>query len=132
MRDQRVRTPPGQRLHVPSGFFDLRTETELLRAETTPPQHGHRQKVLFRHGACTVALFAMEPGSVFASHSANGTVTVQVIEGAVEMDTEGRTHHLGCGTMLALAPGVVHDIRAVSRCAFLVHIALESSPADGA
>lgn len=125
MTDDRLRTPPVERFATDHATFDLRAEAAALEAEHAgPPKHGHRQKTLYKHGGRTLALFVLEAGAALAEHAANGTVTVQAIEGEVEMSVAGRSHRLAPGNLLVMAPGVRHDVRAESRAVFLLQVSL--------
>ncbi len=125
MNEHRVRQAPAQRFDVDSMVIDLPREIAALRSEPTPAQHGHRQKVLYKHGNCTVALFAMDAGSALPEHAAAGVVTIQPLEGDLRIAVNGVSHHMKAGTQLILAPGVQHDVQADSPAAFLLHVSLE-------
>lgn len=128
----RPRTPPAERFKESTPVFDLHAESAALRAEPAPPHHGHRQKTLFKDAGRTVALFVMNAGGSLPGHSAAGVVTVQVIEGEVDMRVgdQGQSdeHRLKPGQILAMRPGIRHDVRAaVAPVAFLVQVSLTSS-----
>jgi quercetin dioxygenase-like cupin family protein len=126
MSDDRPRPAPAERFASEHLVFDLHAELAALRSEQPPPKHGHRQKTLFKHSGRTVALFALDAGAGLAEHSAGGTVTVQVLEGELEVTVSGRKHALRTGTLLAMAPGIRHDVRAAAAApaAFLLQVSL--------
>lgn len=124
MSDDRPRPAPAERFASDHLVLDLHAEIAALRAEQPPPRHGHRQKALFKHSGRTVALFALDAGARLAEHAAAGTVTIQVIEGELEVTASGQTHALRTGTLLAMAPGVRHDVRAAVPAAFLLQVSL--------
>ncbi|MFO0836132.1 MAG: hemerythrin domain-containing protein [Phycisphaerales bacterium] len=124
MSDDRLRQAPAERFATDHLVFDLHAEIAALRAEPSSPRHGHRQKTLYKHAGRTVALFVMDAGAVLPEHAAGGTVTVQTIEGTIDMTASGETCTLPAGTMLAMAPGVRHDVRATVAAAFLLQVSL--------
>ena len=124
MTESRTRTDPHERFNASTLGFDIREEIDSLRNEPTPARHGHRQKTLYKHERCTVALFLMEAGGSMAEHSANGVVTVQPVTGEITMSIEGEERRCKPGDVLVMAPGTKHDVRAEQESAFLLHVAL--------
>lgn len=131
MSDDRLRTPPVERFATDHLVFDLHAEAAALEAEQSPTRHGHRQKTLYKCPGRTVALFVLNPGAALPEHAAAGAVTVQAIEGEVEVRVVGNSagqeaepHRLSPGRMLVMAPDVRHDVRASERAVFLLQVSL--------
>ena len=99
-----------------------------MEAEPTPKQHGHRQKALFKNSGRTVALFVLDAGASLAEHAASGIVTVQVIEGGLDIKAGETEYHLHPGMVLVMAPGVRRDVRAKTRVVFLLQVSLAPNP----
>ena len=55
---------------------------------------------------------------------ASGTITIQCLEGAVELHARGRTQILRAGNMVYLADAEPHAVRAVDNSSLLVTILL--------
>jgi quercetin dioxygenase-like cupin family protein len=126
--DRRVRQAPSERLAGAVARLDLRAAAAELRAEPADgahPTHGHRQTVLARHGATTVALFVFEAGASLPPHTARGTVCLQTIEGEIRVTVEGKEQRLGAGSLLVLAPGALHGVRADAPSVMLLTVSLE-------
>lgn len=121
----RLREHPEQRFAAPVAAFALAEAAGRLRAERGGGQHGHRQQVLYRHGPTTVAIFDFDQGARLADHAAGGTVIIQVLEGEIDVRAEGQTHRLPAGHLLAMAPGVRHDVQALRPSAMLLTVSLE-------
>jgi len=129
MTDERPRTAPSERFAIDHLAFDLHAEAAALEAEPTPKQHGHRQKTLFKSSGRTVALFVLDAGASLAEHATGGIVTVQAIEGELDITaggaaTGGVGYHVRAGMLLVMAPDVRHDVRATSRAVFLLQVSL--------
>lgn len=124
MSDDRARVAPSERFAVDHLVFDLAAEVAALESEATPKQHGHRQKTLFKSAGRTVALFVLDAGAGLAEHAASGVVTVQAIEGDLNVTASGTKHRLRSGMLLVMAPGVRHDVRAEARAVFLLQVSL--------
>lgn len=128
MTDDRLRTPPVERFAAEHAVFNLHAESAALEAEHAPNKHGHRQKTLYKRAGRTVALFVLDAGAVLPEHAANGIVTVQAIEGALQVTAGSEPHRLDPGGLLVMAPGVRHDVRAESRAVFLLQVSLPALP----
>lgn len=128
MSDERSRAAPSERFAAEHLALDLHAEAAALEAEPTPKKHGHRQKTLFKNSGRTVALFVLDAGAGLAEHATSGIVTVQAIEGEVDVTAGGAEYHLRAGMLLVMAPGVRHDVRAQSRAVFLLQVSLAPKP----
>jgi quercetin dioxygenase-like cupin family protein len=53
-----------------------------------------------------------------------GEITVQCIEGSIDITTEGRSHVLQAGQLLYLSGGVTHGVIALQDSSALVTVAL--------
>jgi quercetin dioxygenase-like cupin family protein len=82
----------------------------------------------------TVALFKSEDlevmrlvllaGKFLPPHKVPGEITVQCIEGSMEVTTENQSHVLRAGQLLYLAGGVTHGVTALQDSSALVTVAL--------
>ena len=111
----------------------MHAEAAALEGEPTLKQHGHRQKTLFKSSGRTVALFVLDGGASLAEHATSGVVTVQALEGELDVTaggaaTGGVRYHLRAGMLLVMAPDVRHDVRAKSRAVFLLQVSLAPKP----
>ncbi len=118
------RRPPRERFVGDAILFDLAAEAEALEQEPMGERNGHRQITLHRRGTTTVVLFDFEAGGHLLDHAADGDVTVQVLTGELRMRAGDQEHVMPAGSLLVLAPGVRHDVRAVtaSRMLLTVHL----------
>jgi quercetin dioxygenase-like cupin family protein len=128
--NDRLREPPADRLATAFASFDLRAAAEELWREHGVSGHGHRQKVLARHGGATVALFVFEPGASLAPHSGSGTVVIQCIEGELALTADGTDRAIGPGELFVMAPHVRHSVNAAKRSVMLLTVALQPKPAE--
>jgi quercetin dioxygenase-like cupin family protein len=125
----RLRQHPTERFHPPQHQIELDEIASRLLAEPLPANRTHRQETLYRHGPITVALFIFNSGASLPQHVAEGVVTVQVLQGRLSMTAEGQSHDLRAGSLLILAPGVKHDVRAQEPTRMLLTVCLESPKA---
>ena len=122
--EHRLREAPSARFAGKEHFFDLNAQSAALKSENSTPQHGHRQIALYQRGAVTMVLFVFEAGGEMKDHSANGLVTIQALEGALEVGTAEQTYELSAGNIVVLNPRIVHNVKAreASRMLLTVHL----------
>jgi quercetin dioxygenase-like cupin family protein len=103
-------------------MLDLPASLRALRAEAFPSANGHRQIALMHQGPVRLVLFAFEAGGRMPQHSAPGWVTIHVLRGALTVRTPEEIHALGEGTLLSLAPDLLHDVEATEETDMLLGI----------
>lgn len=124
MTTERLREHPAERFDADWLSFDFHKEAEALRAEPIPTKHGHRQKTLYKHAGRTIAIFVMDEGAVMREHSADGTVSIQPVEGELAVTVQGEDKHLKTGGLLVLASGVPHEVKAKTAAVFVLQVSL--------
>ena len=109
-------------LAAPALHFRLQEELRRLRGEPDWTS-GRRSITLAKHGGLRVVLIAMLAGATLDEHVAAGALTVQVLEGRVRFTAGGETLMLVPGELLALEPGLPHEVHAMDASAFLLTLA---------
>jgi quercetin dioxygenase-like cupin family protein len=84
---------------------------------------GRRSEILVKTDDLRVLLVTMRAGAELAEHSAPGTITIQGLEGELIVVADGGEQDLPAGSIVALAEGVRHTVRAQTDGAFLLTIA---------
>ena len=127
MTDQgeRLRERPSERFAGSEHLFNLDAEAEKLRDEPGGTKKRHRQITLFRGGGMSLVLFDFDAGGGLSDHATDGFVTVHVLEGDALMKTAGHEYSMPAGSLLVLAPGVKHDIHAVTPSRVLLSVRLD-------
>lgn len=98
--------------------FDL--PSEIANAEDRKPwPTGVYSKTLVKEQDLRVVLSLMEPGAHMKSHHADGSMSVQVLRGAIRLRAEEGDHLLRSGQILTLLPSINHEVQATERSAVL-------------
>ena len=118
----RRRPRPADRFAGTEHALDVREALRALRAEAGPSANGHRQITLLHQGPVRLVLFAFAAGGRMSEHSAPGWVTIQVLRGALRVQTSDALHELTEGQILALAPDVPHDVAASEEADMLLGV----------
>lgn len=128
--ENRLRAQPEVRFGSQENMIDLPGAIRELRAEATATRHGHRQITLDQYGPVTLVLFAFEEGGSLDDHKAAGRVTIQALDGELQVRTEGEEYKLGPSMMVVLAPNVRHSVLATRASAMLLSVCLVNNAPD--
>ncbi len=103
--------------HASSGhLIDVRPLGSRLPTE--------RSTALFKSEQLEVMRLVLPAGKSLPPHSVPGEITVQCIEGRIDVTIDGQSRPLEAGQMLFLSPGVMHGVVAVQDSSALVTIVL--------
>jgi quercetin dioxygenase-like cupin family protein len=108
----------------PALAFTLGDETRIVRDQLATATRSAR--TLFKNGALRATVMGLAPGGELASHSADGPITVHVLEGAIDFEAEGKSWPLPTGSLFALDAGIPHRVRAPEGGVFLLTVAVRA------
>lgn len=83
-----------------------------------------RSSTLVRADHLEVFRFVLVAGQTAPDHKASGAVTIQCLEGEVELEAHGRTRTLLPGNLVYLADAEPHAVKALKDSALLVTLLL--------
>lgn len=83
-----------------------------------------KTSALFKSADLEVMRLVLLAGKSLPPHKVAGEITIQCIEGRLDVTAGGIAHALAAGQLLYLAGGVVHGVTAVVDSSALVTIAL--------
>jgi quercetin dioxygenase-like cupin family protein len=106
--------------------FDLVKEIADSRSKK-PWSAGHYAKTLFKKEDFRTVLITMEPSSRMKEHHADGTLSVQVIQGAIRFTAQGKAHELRAGNLVTLGASIPHEVESLEDSAFLLTISWPSN-----
>ncbi len=84
---------------------------------------------LFKSSDLEVIRLVLRAGKSLPPHTVPGDITVQCLDGRLDVTVDGRSHRLAAGQLLYLPGGVRHGVVALDDASALVTIALR--PAAG-
>lgn len=85
-----------------------------------------RTVALFKSVDLEVMRLVLRAGQTLPPHKVSGEVTIQCIEGRLDVELEGVMRPLQAGQLLFLRGGALHAVKAVSNASALVTIALKT------
>jgi quercetin dioxygenase-like cupin family protein len=107
---------------TPLAQFDLAQEMKTAE-QNRPWPMGHSAKTLFKKSDFRIVLISMDKGSILKEHHADGSISVQVLQGSIRFTAGGKDHILQAQNVLTLAASVKHEVEALEPAAFLLTIA---------
>ncbi|GAC1659374.1 MAG: hypothetical protein NVS4B3_27630 [Gemmatimonadaceae bacterium] len=119
---ERRRPRPSDRFAGAEHTLDLAAALRALRGEAQSGTQGHRQITLLHHGPLRLVLFAFAAGGRMAKHRVAGWITIHALRGSLHVHTPHAEYALKAGDILALAPDVQHDVKAVDEADMLLGI----------
>ena len=106
--------------------FDL--AQEMAESEQKKPwQSGHYARTLFKKSDIRIVLISMEPGSQMKEHHADGTLSLQVLNGQIKVRINGKSQDMSEGSLLTLSASIPHEVEALTHSAFLLTISWPSN-----
>ena len=88
------------------------------------PLPSTKSYALFKSAQLEVIRVVLPTGKSFPAHSVPGEITMQCLEGKVEVTAEGQVQPLAAGQLIYLAGGVEHGLVALQDALVLVTIVL--------
>ncbi|TKK70999.1 hypothetical protein FC093_04790 [Ilyomonas limi] len=79
---------------------------------------------IFKSDTMRIVLIGLHEGAELKTHTANGIISVQVLEGHIRFTTAPETVELQKGQMLALHKRVPHSVIALKESFFLLALAM--------
>jgi quercetin dioxygenase-like cupin family protein len=114
-----------QRLTGSALGFELDAEAAALRTEAAWARFDRNAKTLVKEGGLRVVLTVLRAGARLEPHRADAHVVAQVLRGRlrVRLPEAGDAVELPAGALLALRPGVAHEVEALEERALLLTVA---------
>jgi len=116
-----VLRPQGDRkIDAPLVSIDLPSFMEQIRKEKTWKDADRNAITVFKANGLRIVLIALRKGAEMIKHKTDGLISIQVLEGKMQLKTDERTVKLGSGQILALHEGIPHSLTAKKKTIFLL------------
>lgn len=100
--------------------IDLCNFTKQIKEEQTWKNSDRNAITVFKTNGMRIVLIALQKDAEMKKHTADGIISVQVLEGQILFTTEEQSVELGKGEMLALHKSVPHSVLAKEETIFLL------------
>lgn len=113
--------PDGDRvLDASYVFANLEERIDQLKAEDTWIRNDRNAITLVKNDRVTVVLICLQKGAVIDENTIEGVVTIQVLDGKVEVETGAGSFEMEEKQMIALQPNIAHSLKAVKDTSLLL------------
>ncbi len=118
--------PEGKRiLDAPLVRMNLPEFIEQLKSEQTWKNSDKNSMAIYKNDAMRIVLIGLHKSAGLLKHTAEGNISVQVIEGEIKFITEAESVTIEKGGMVALHKGLPHSVEAVKESFFLLTLAIQ-------
>ncbi len=100
--------------------IDLPLFMEHIKQESSWKDSDRNAITVFKTNGLRIVLIALHEGAEMARHTANGIISVQVLEGQLQFNTDRQSVELNKGQMLALHERISHSVKAIKETIFLL------------
>ena len=101
-------------------FIDIPAFTAQIKQESTWKESDRNTITVFKTNGMRIVLIALHAGAEMVKHTANGHISVQVLEGQIKFTTDLQSVELNKGQMLALHERIPHSVLAIKETIFLL------------
>ncbi|MBS1782176.1 MAG: cupin domain-containing protein [Bacteroidetes bacterium] len=123
--DATPQRPLGERnINAATLELEIHAAIQQIISESAWQQSDRNSLTLFKSDRLRIVLIGLHAQAELKTHTANGTLSVQVIKGNMNFTTEGKTHVLSTGKMMVLQPNIPHSVLATTEAFFLLTLAM--------
>lgn len=121
MNESTPQRPEGERLvDAPLVTIDLPKFMRQIKGEPAWRNGPRNAITVFKSDHMRLVLIALHSGAELPTHTADGTISVQVLEGDIQFGTTDEVVQLREGQMVTLHEGIPHNVRAIADSLFLL------------
>lgn len=100
--------------------IDLPRFIKQIKEETAWKESDRNAITVFKTNGLRIVLIALHKGIEIVRHTADGIISVQVLEGKMQFNTDQQSVELSKGQMLALHERIPHSVLAIEETIFLL------------
>jgi quercetin dioxygenase-like cupin family protein len=113
--------PEGDRvIDAPIVTIDLPSFIKKIKEESPWKDTDRNAITVYKTNGMRIVLIALHRGAEMKSHTADGIISVQIIDGKIKFNTENQPIELDEGQMVTLHKGIQHSILAMEETVFLL------------
>jgi quercetin dioxygenase-like cupin family protein len=108
--------------------INLPSFIEQIKQESPWKDKDRNAITVFKTNGMRIVLIALHVGAEMKTHTADGIISLHVIDGRMKFNADNQSVELNKGQMLALHKGIQHSVLAVEETIFL--LTLTTTPED--
>lgn len=115
--------PQGERpIDSPLLQIDLPALTRQIKSEEAWTKNDRNAITIFKTPGVNIVLIALHAHAEMPKHTAQGIISVQVLEGSVKFSTDDEFIDIKKGQLVTLHAGIPHSVLATEEAIFLLTI----------
>ena len=99
----------------------LTQEIQVVRRHLETARH-RAARTLIKTPQLSVVLVAVREGGELSEHTAEGPITIHVLDGCIDLYVLGRRQTLGAGMLMSLGGGIPHSVASAEGGLFLLTV----------
>ncbi|MEO6869367.1 MAG: cupin domain-containing protein [Ginsengibacter sp.] len=115
---KRILDAPLVRMNIPEFIDQLKSEQPWKTSDKNA-------MTIYKNDSMRIVLIALHKDAVLKKHTAEGNISVQVMEGEIKFNTDADSVTLEKGGMVALHKGLAHSVEAVKESVFLLTLSIQ-------
>ncbi len=115
-----LRPEGGRLMDAPLVSMDIPEFIKQLKAEATWENSDRNAMTVFKTNGMRIVLIALHEDAILKKHTADGIISVQVLEGEIIFSTDDQSVVIRKGQMIALHKGLPHSVKAIKETVFLL------------
>ena len=116
--------PEGERLmDAPLVTIDIPEFIKKIKKEPSWKNNDRNAMTVYKTDGMRIVLIALHKDAELKRHVAEGIISVHVLDGKIQFETDDTSVELEEGQVLALHKGLYHQVKAIKESVFLLTIA---------
>ncbi len=115
-----LRPEGGRLMDAPLVSMDIPEFIKQLKSEATWKNSDRNAMTVYKTNGMRIVLIALHQDAMMQKHTAEGIISVQVLEGEILFSTDDRSVVIRNGEMIALHKGLPHSVKAIKEAVFLL------------
>ncbi len=117
--------PEGERvMDAPLVSIDIPQFIKQLKSEPAWEKNDRNAMTVYKTNGMRIVLIALHENAIMKRHTADGIISVQVLDGEINFTTDDQTVVLKKGKMIALHKGLPHSVVATKESVFLLTLTI--------
>ncbi len=116
-KGNRLLDAPLVSINIPECIMQLKTESVWETSD-------RNALTVYKTNGMRIVLIALHKDAVLKKHTAEGIISVQVLEGEINFSTDDESIVLSQGNMIALHKGLPHSVLAIKESVFLLTLTI--------
>lgn len=118
-----LRPEGGRLMDAPLVSIDIPEFIKQLKTEATWETSDRNAMTVYKTNGMRIVLIALHEDAVMKKHTADGIISVQVLEGEIIFSTDDQPVVIRKDQMIALHAGLPHSVKALKESVFLLTLA---------